>query len=57
MYCGCTCAAAPMCRGAALGLLEQSDVAKSATFRTGEAVGYLISNDNGYILSAGKATE
>jgi hypothetical protein len=40
-----------------LGLLEESVVAKSATFRTGEAVSYLIGDDDGYIFGAGKIAE
>ena len=55
--CSHTSTAAPVSKGTALGLLEESAVAISASFRTGEAVGYLVCDDDGYAFGAGKVAE
>ena len=53
----CTRTTASVRMGTALGLLEVSDVAKSATLGTGEAVSYLVRYDDSYVLGAGKVAE
>jgi hypothetical protein len=57
MRCGRACNAAPVSKGTALGLLEGSAIAISATFAPGEAVGYLVCDDDGYVFGAGKVAE
>jgi hypothetical protein len=53
----CTSTATPVSKGTALGLLEDAAAAKSASFRTGEAVGHLVGDDDGYVFGAGKIAE
>jgi hypothetical protein len=58
MWCGCACAAALVSKWVALGcLLVESAVAMSAAFGTGEAVGYLVCDDDGYVFGASKIAE
>ena len=57
VYCGCSRTATPIRNRTALGVLKEPATAVSARFSIGEAVGYLVCDDYGYVFGAGKVTE
>lgn len=49
--------AVPVCKGTALGLLEETGIGVFAAFGASEAVGYLVCDHNGDVFVAGEVAE